>query len=261
MFDTRDQTRADTRFDSGAHGFGSFRGSFRGRGRNESRRCRGPAIWLFLTILLLFAAAPAAAQEEPEPLGTVGTERLLETISDSLETVRSIRADFIQERTLAMFLDTLVTEGRLYFEEPEKLRWEVLKPYHSIMLFVDGRIAKFDIKEGTPVPMRMGSEDIMEAVMQEIAYWMKGDFSKSRELYDLMAFETADRFELHLTPGNGGTASAGPMIIGIDPETYHVVSVTIDAASGNGVEIRFVDERVNLDFDPGLFDRHSPVVP
>lgn len=221
------------------------------------------SVWrsLLAAILLVLTLVPAVAQEEPRALGEAGTEQLLEEISDSLETVRTIRADFIQERTLAMFLDTLVTKGRLFFEEPDSLRWEVLEPYRSIMLYVDGRIAKFDVKDGRPVPMQMGGEDVMEAVMQEIAYWMKGDFSKSREFYELMAFETAMGFELHLIPGAGGPASAGPMVIGIDPNTYHVVSVRIDDPSGNGVAIRFIDERVNLDLDPGLFDRRSPVVP
>ncbi|MBQ6761404.1 MAG: outer membrane lipoprotein carrier protein LolA [Bacteroidales bacterium] len=77
--------------------------------------------------LILFIAAMVlslSASAQPEIL-----DRLKE--ANAYET---LQLSFVQTRHSAMLADNLVSEGRLYLASPDRVRWEVMKPFHSVFV-------------------------------------------------------------------------------------------------------------------------------
>jgi outer membrane lipoprotein-sorting protein len=75
-------------------------------------------------------------------------EDYLARLSKSLGQVKSVRADFTQTKKLAVFKKPVTAEGVLIFERPDRLRWEIRKPFRSILIVNGDKVAKFEWVDG-----------------------------------------------------------------------------------------------------------------
>jgi len=50
-------------------------------------------------------------------------------IIQSVSALKTLQCDFVQTRQMRMLSDKMESQGRLYYQQPDKLRWEYAKPY------------------------------------------------------------------------------------------------------------------------------------
>jgi outer membrane lipoprotein carrier protein len=210
-----------------------------------------------LIFILAFFAALSIYPEET--LSETEEDRLLNEISETLNEMNTLKADFRQERTLWVFNDTLVTEGICYFEDPDKLRWEITSPFRTILIYNNEIIAKFDVSSDGIVKYNLGTEQIMKIVLNEIIYWMKGNFTEAKELYDLSIRRGSD-YIIELIPRS---EQMKDVILKIELEisriTLHMLSVSIYETQQDSIRIMFFNEVNNIVFEEDLFDTDNPV--
>ncbi|MBR5107663.1 MAG: outer membrane lipoprotein carrier protein LolA [Bacteroidales bacterium] len=77
--------------------------------------------WLLILTGLAFALA-ASAQEN-----------ILDRLK-AANTYETLQASFTQTRHSSMLTKDLVSEGRMVLASPDRIRWEVLKPYPSVFV-------------------------------------------------------------------------------------------------------------------------------
>ena len=66
-------------------------------------------------------------------LTCLAQDALLERLK-AANTFGTLQADFVQTRHSQMLTKDLVSEGRVALQSPDKLRWEVVKPYRSVFV-------------------------------------------------------------------------------------------------------------------------------
>ena len=66
-------------------------------------------------------------------LACLAQDALLERLK-AANTFETLQADFVQTRHSQMMTKDLVSEGRVALLSPDKLRWEVVKPYRSVFV-------------------------------------------------------------------------------------------------------------------------------
>lgn len=90
-----------------------------------------------LLTLLLFSGTMLAQKG----LGTEVTgnqrETLVKNISAAHQKLKTLSADFIQEKTSTLFIDKVVQKGKFYFKAPKQLRWEYTSPKAFTLIFND----------------------------------------------------------------------------------------------------------------------------
>ncbi len=183
---------------------------------------------------------------------------LLDDITEALDDVTTLQADFRQERTLWVFNDTLVTEGICFFEDPDKLRWEISYPFNSILIYNDGDISKFEKSDGELIKYNLGTEEIMRIILSEIIYWMKGNFEQAKELYNLSVINS-NNYIIELVPKS---EQMNKIILKIELEvsrsTKHILSVSIFETHNDSITIKFTNEVNNISFNTNLFNTENP---
>ena len=60
-------------------------------------------------------------------------------------STESISCDFIQEKSLSLLSEKLISSGKFWYEKKDKLRMEYIKPYSYLMILREGKIY---IREG-----------------------------------------------------------------------------------------------------------------
>lgn len=205
-------------------------------------------------------ASQAAGKKAPPP-SVADVDTVIKEITASLQSVKTLKAEFTQERHLAIFLDVLSSRGVFYFEMPGKLRWEITEPFSSILIFNGGYVAKFNRENGAYVRMKLGMEDVLQEVLNQILAIMHGDFDKVHKVYGIAVIPGNDR-RLVLKPRSAGLAKViKDMELSIDPNTNHVTKIVIHEPQGDHIEIRFLAEEQNGVLDRGIFDLANPLLP
>ncbi len=216
-------------------------------------------IWTVLLLGMSDAAAYASSKEESYRQLTCKEENeFFQQMQEALGTVKNLKADFIQRRHLLLFLDTLTAEGICWFKTPDRLRWELIKPYRSILIYNKNQVAKFDFEDGNRRIRKPAAYDILRQVLKEITAWMKADFARSREIYEVCVLKGED-FRVMLIPRTKEMLRHLKSIrLSIDPVSMHVKSVVIRETENDYMEIEFINEETNIEFEDRIFDLTNP---
>lgn len=188
-------------------------------------------------------------------------DAVLQKMSNNLQSIKTLRAGFVQERHLSMFLDVLSAKGTLYFEIPDRLRWELTEPYTSVLVFNGGYVAKFNLENGRLQKMKLGMEDLLQEVLKQIISIMHGDFKKVRDVYSISLMHGKE-YKLIMKPVSAGMSKVIKSLeLSIDQASNHVTKINIREPQGDYIEIRFSGEEENASFDKRLFDLNNPLPP
>jgi len=216
---------------------------------------------LALLLILLIPGAANAGTGENRNNNPVSQERkrqIIKSIEEHLHTLKTLRAEFIQERHVALFLDVLKSKGLLYFERPDKLRWELTEPYRTIMLFNDRNVAKFRIEKGKMDKASVGMEDLLRGVLGQIISILKGDFGNSMEAYNMEVFE-GENYLLRLLPKSERMAeSIQTLELYFDKKTLNMSQIIIREPQNDFMKIIFSNQRINETLNNELFNLENP---
>ena len=102
-----------------------------------------------------------------------------EELKSTAGTVNSVRAEFIQEKHLAILAKPLISEGVFYYQAPRSLRWQYIRPVESVLLMHEGNIKRY-VKRSTGFEEENNAGlEAMQVVLDQITQWMMGRFDES----------------------------------------------------------------------------------
>lgn len=102
-----------------------------------------------------------------------------EQIRQGAGKIQSVRAEFVQEKHMKILSKPLVSEGVLYYQVPNSLRWEYARPIQSILLMHSGKMKRYVRKGDGYIQDAGASLQAMQIVMQEITRWLNGRFDEN----------------------------------------------------------------------------------
>jgi outer membrane lipoprotein-sorting protein len=123
--------------------------------------------------MLIFAALSAGSFFF---LGWAGN---LEEIKQNAKDIRSIQADFVQEKHMKILTKPLMSEGKLYFKYPQSLRWEYTRPIKSLLVMHNEDIKRYVMSSEGMIEDGSAALQSMQVFLQEIISWIQGDFKKN----------------------------------------------------------------------------------
>jgi outer membrane lipoprotein-sorting protein len=110
--------------------------------------------------------------------------------------LKSVQADFVQEKHLKILVRPLVSTGTFTFQAPQSLRWEYRTPVPSILLMHGGRVKKFVERDGRLMEDQGMPFDSMQVVLGQLSNWLDGRFADN----DLFRVSFADDHTVLLVP-------------------------------------------------------------
>lgn len=145
-------------------------------------------------ITILFANILLFSQTKEKPL-TNSDEFLTQLEKVSNET-KTITADFIQTKELALLKEPQITKGKFYYKQNNKMRLQQTSPYNYIMLVNQDAIKiKDDDKEKKYAMNNMYMTSIKNMLMS----FVSGKFNESKE-FSPSYFQDDTFYIVKLTP-------------------------------------------------------------
>ena len=100
----------------------------------------------FILSLVLLLSVVCRAQSQPE---------IIEQINQASAQMLSLECDFIQTKHLSILDDKMISQGKMYYLQADKLRWEYTVPYkytfilnqNQVLINNDGRTDVIDVNQ------------------------------------------------------------------------------------------------------------------
>ena len=172
-------------------------------------------------------------------------------IREEAGNIQTISAHFVQEKHLEILIRPLISKGAFYFSAPGSLRWEYFSPIKSILLMHNEKIRRFIGNENGFKEDAGPGLQAMEMVLEEIALWLKGEFSHNP---DYIATLTGDN-KIVMTPKNKAFSKIIQKIeILLSDRPGVIESVTIYEGKNSFTKIIFQGVKINQGLADILFE-------
>jgi outer membrane lipoprotein-sorting protein len=199
--------------------------------------------FLFLGVLVttgLLSGAPALSQDWT-------------SLKEAFRNIRSVKAEFLQKRSLQILTKPLLSEGRLFFYAPDSLRWEYLNPLRSVMLQKGNTIQIYNFSEGVWKPEMAQAVEARRVVLAEISQWFQGRFDESKEFKHL--YSPGPPARVTMVPGEGINRFIQRIEIVLSAKPGVIDRVEIEEPGGSRTSIEFRNVEINSSFSSEVFEK------
>ena len=206
---------------------------------------------------MLRCRTEAAWREGPAVLPADARDAFLAELEQRLGAVSSVEVRFRQERHLEIFDRPVVSEGVLVFVRPDRLHWEWVTPYPSVLVLNGGALERFDVVDGVPQRLRAAGEEMLRSVAVQMTRWLQGRFRESSELFTVEVTAGAEPMVVLTTrsPQLAEILSAVELRLAGGAT---VTSVTLLSPNDETTVMEFSGERRDQALDPALFALDRP---
>jgi outer membrane lipoprotein-sorting protein len=180
-------------------------------------------------------------------------EEALRLIRTAAAGVRTVCCEFTEVKTLALLSKPVVSEGKLFFARPARLRWEVLRPVASGFATDGTQVTRWHQRTGKPERVQNESLPILQEVCANIMTWITADLDAIRRDYDIRILATAP-VTLELRPLRQETrAFMSTVTVRFSEGGAYVEAVSLRESGGDTTDLAFRNVEVNRELDAALF--------
>ncbi|WP_370862186.1 LolA family protein [Parabacteroides faecis] len=192
--------------------------------------------------LFLIVCLPVVAQKELKPLTSI--DGFQERLKKEAASLSSIESDFTQEKYLDVFNDKIISKGRFYYRQENKIRMDYTTPV-DYQIIINGQKLKI-VSEGKSNVVNLGSNRMMDEMKGMLAACMVGDLSSITSTYKLDYYESPSLYVVKIRPVSKSVqAYISEIIISINKEDMSVQTLRLSENEKDYTEYRFTNRKYN----------------
>lgn len=175
--------------------------------------------------------------------------QMLEEITKVSGQIETLECRFLQQKTISVLAETAEAEGKMYYQKPDQMRWEYVKP-DTFYFVIDGN--KSVMKKNGETD-RGGSARIFGEIAKMILATISGRQLVDEERFIPSYSGNQEIFRISLLPKNRRMLQMiSLLVMEFDIKEYAIRSV--EMRQGEDVtRIEFKDKKVNGKLDERLF--------
>jgi outer membrane lipoprotein-sorting protein len=206
-----------------------------------------------IALLCLLSAPYCRAADD-----TADTAAFLDRFSASVAEVSVVFSTFEQQRHMALLADPIESSGTIIFETPNRLRWDTVKPYRSVLIANGKDVAQFEEMDGVWKKLNIGYAAAMGKVMDSVALIWRGNLAGQQDQYRF-SLKPGEEPVLTLTPSDSGMRKVISAIeLHFQKNLASVSRVVLKEPGGDRTVIRLVSQKINPALPKGVFDLEKP---
>jgi outer membrane lipoprotein-sorting protein len=183
----------------------------------------------------------------------IGPAQDLTSLKEKFSNIRSVKAEFLQKRSLQILTKPLFSEGKLFFYTPDSLRWEYLSPLQSVMLQKGNNIQIYNFIDGVWKPEMTQANESRRMVLAEIIHWLQGRFDEGKAFKHSYSPGPPERVILVSKEGIDKFINRIEIVFSARPGV--IDRVEIEEPGGSRTSIEFRNVEINSTFPSEVFEK------
>lgn len=191
---------------------------------------------LLLICCLLTTSALCAQTETP----LTGTQRqeVIKKVTEATTRIQSMQCQFTQRKQSSMLADEVVSQGKMSYSRPDKLRWEYLSP-ESFTLVVDGDSLTMLDAAGKP-NRNANATRMVRGLTSMILGSINGDKLFDDRMFATQIFDDGKHYRAEMTPRRKEMQRMFQKITFLFDKNNHTISTVImTERKGDATTIQF----------------------
>jgi len=193
-----------------------------------------------------------AAQSDYKPATEPQQKEMIQRITESSEQLKTLRCDFVQKKTISILSDEMVSEGKMFFKQNDKLRWEYTKPYQYEFVMNGDKVM---INSGTTKNViDVNSSKVFREISKIIVSGINGSGIFDRSKFTAQFRVGAKDNMVILTPKQKELKQMFSEIrLRFNTADYTVNSVEIEELNGDITRIEMKNKQINKELSDEIF--------
>ena len=192
------------------------------------------------TVLLVFAVSSGQGFADENSID------LLQSLEKSFSTIQTVQTRFKQEKELKIFSRTIVMEGRVALENPDRLAWRIDTPIKYALVLNGEDALQWDEDSNKVQKMKTHGDPVFEEVIGQIEKWFSGEFASLLNDYELtVKNEQPPVLEFIPKPDGMIGKVIGRVTISVREDRRYVEQIEIEDVGGDKTTINFYETVLN----------------
>jgi len=203
-----------------------------------------------LVVLLICCSLVAAAQEQKMSESEISSFK--QSVNTVAKKITTITTDFVQYKHMDFLSKDIETSGKMYFKEPNSLKWQYKKPYNYSIVFKNGKILIDD--EGKKSTVDIGNSKIFGKINKLIVGSVSGNMFDDNQ-FTISFFKTKTNNITRLLPKDASLKKYIKQIeLTFDDNDFTVIQVKLIESSNDYTRIVLKNKTLNAKIDDSLFN-------
>jgi outer membrane lipoprotein-sorting protein len=173
----------------------------------------------------------------------------LETMSDK---VHAIESDFVQEKSLSILANKIVSKGHFLYKKDNNIRWEYNQPYSYLIIISNNKI--FIKEDKSQKQYDIQSNKMFQEMNKFISGCIQGDILKNEKDFSAGYFEDETNYFVSLMPRQEAMRKMlNEIQIWFNKKDLTVSGITMIETGGDYTKIDFINKKLNTDISGDKF--------
>lgn len=196
-------------------------------------------LWLFVLFVALGLFATAQT-----PLSEAQSNEIMASLTKTASSMQTMQCRFVQSKTMSMLAEPSVSEGKMYFASPDRLRWEYMTPYAFALVVNGERIVK--ITDGQAEALDGNSGRMYQGITSMIMGSASGKKLFDATTFDIVLYDDGACWKAEMTPKRRDMKRMfSQLVFHFDKKTQVIDHVEFLDPKGDNTVIRFEEIRLN----------------
>lgn len=202
-----------------------------------------------LTYLIAIICIPAL---QSMALTQKEQQAVIASINKSSMAIQSMSSNFTQTKYLSLLSDKLVSEGKISYTRPDKLRWEYTSPYQYLFLF-NGTKVYVGSKSKKEV-IDTNTNKLFKEVARIMMSTVTGTALSNSSNFDISVSDANTAWKVTLVPKKKEMRSMfAKVILSFNKSNLQVSEIDIIEKNNDKTNIKFGKMIINQKIDASLF--------
>ena len=166
------------------------------------------------------------------------------SLTEAAASMQTMQCRFVQSKTMAMLTEPSVSEGRMYFSSPDRLRWEYVTPYPFALVVNGERIVK--VTDGKAEVLEGNSGRMYQGIVGMIMVSASGKKLFDTSAFDVVLYDDGAFWKAEMTPKRRDMKRMfSQLVFHFDKKTQGIDHVEFIEPKGDRTVIQFEEVRLN----------------
>ena len=167
------------------------------------------------------------------------------------QKTNTIKSDFVQEKTLSLLAEKIVSKGKFWFKKENAVRMEYTQPFQYLMIINGSNVYIKDSQKENKISTK--SNKLFQQINTIMIDCVNGKALQSKD-FKVRTFEGKTTFMAELSPVNKNLKTLFSNInMIIEKKDYAVSRIEMHEPSGDNTSIHFVNRQFNIPLADALF--------
>ncbi len=203
-----------------------------------------------MVLLLISYSLVAVAQEQKMNESEIAAFK--QSVNAVAKKITTLTTDFVQYKHMDFLAKDIETSGKMFFKEPNTLKWQYKKPYNYSIVFKNGKILIDD--EGKKSTVDIGNSKIFGKINKLIVGSVSGNMFDDKE-FAISFFKTKTNNITRLLPKDASLKKYIKQIeLTFDNDDFTVIQVKLIESSDDYTRIVLKNKALNAKIDDSIFN-------